>query len=168
MNELIQKISSYHILNYLFSGVIFCIFTQKFTHYIILQNNVFIDCFLCYFMGLCISRVGSLIVEPLLQKTKFITFESYEDYIQASKKDEKINILLETSNMFRTLTTMLLILCFVKCYEIIAIKFCFDIINDIVVSILLLGLILLFLFAYKKQCNYITKRIKNQKEMDKK
>lgn len=163
MSELIQKISSYNILNYLFSGVIFCIFVQQFTHYIILQNDTFIDCFLCYFIGLCISRIGSLIIEPIFKKTKFITFESYGDYLQASKKDIDIKMLVESSNMFRTLLTMLLVFCCVKCYECIAIKFQFDIINNIVAWIILLGLILLFLFAYRKQCNYITKRIKYHK-----
>lgn len=163
MSELIQKISSYNILNYLFSGVIFCIFVQQFTHYIILQNDTFIDCFLCYFIGLCISRIGSLIIEPILKKTKFITFEPYEDYIWASKKDDEIKILSESSNIFRTLLAMLLVFCCAKCYEWLAIKFQFNIIHNIVLGIILLGLILLFLFAYRKQCDYIIKRIKYYK-----
>lgn len=169
MGDFIQKISSYHIFNYLLSGIIFCALIKRFTQYNIIQNNTFIDTFICYFIGLSISRIGSLILEPILIRTKILKFYDYKDYLQALKSDNEIKILLEVSNMYRTLLSMFLIFCIVKIYELISIKYN---INFIVAGILIIiCFIILFLYSYIKQSKYIIKRIesyKNNNQGDKK
>ena len=72
MDTFLEKISSYNIFNYLLPGVIFTIFFQKITNLVIFQNNTILDAFLVYFIGLVINRVGSLCIEPILEKLKLI------------------------------------------------------------------------------------------------
>lgn len=157
MTEIIQKISSYNIFNYLFPGVLFCVLVDRFTQYTIMQNNILFDIFVCYFVGLCMSRIGSLIVEPLLRKMRILKFTTYREYLNASKKDDKIRSFVEVANMYRTILSMFLIFCIVKIYEVISIKYQ---INSIIEELLLLiGFMVLFLCSYIKQSGYITKRI---------
>ena len=103
MNELFNKISSYNILNYLLPGVLYVILINYFTEYSISHENVLIGVVLYYFIGLTISRISSLIIEPLLKKWKFVVFRDYRLYLNACKKDSKLDVLVETSNKFRVL-----------------------------------------------------------------
>ena len=158
MTEIIQKISSYNIFNYLFPGVLFCVLVDRFTQYAIMQNNILFDIFVCYFVGLCMSRIGSLIVEPYVDKNENLKIcHTYREYLNASKKDDKIRSFVEVANMYRTILSMFLIFCIVKIYEVISIKYQ---INSIIEELLLLiGFMVLFLCSYIKQSGYITKRI---------
>lgn len=165
MSELLQKISSYHILNYLLSGVIFCVCIEYFSCFAVLQHdNLFFDSFVYYFIGLIISRIGSIVIEPLLLKTNFVRYSKYEDYVKATKDDTKIEILLETNNMYRTFTSVFLVFGLVKVYECVARCLEFEPINKVALITLFIGVFLLFLFAYKKQSDYIDKRIESYKK----
>jgi hypothetical protein len=68
INELIDKVSSYNIFNYLLPGAIFTVFIENITNYRITQNDLLVNIFLVYFVGLIISRFGSLVVEPIFKK----------------------------------------------------------------------------------------------------
>ena len=163
MKEIIDKISSYNIFNYLFPGILFVIISKSITNYDFIQKDSILGAFLYYFIGMIISRFGSVIIEPFLKKIKFVIFKEYKDYVYASKLDAKIELLSEVNNTYRTLNSMMILLIILKFYNAISIKFNFD---DSISLILLSTLIfILFLFAYKKQTNYITKRIEaNQKD----
>lgn len=115
--------------------------------------------FVYYFIGLIISRVGSLIIEPLLKKTKLLNYADYKDFVICSKCDSKLDLFLEINNMYRTLISMLLLLMLLIGYQSLSEFIPF--IRNIQDILLLLCLLLLFIFSYKKQTNYITKRIKN-------
>ena len=123
MKEFLDKISSYNLFNYFLPGVIFVIILDNFTVYSFTQNNLVIDAFVYYFIGLVISRFGSLIVEPLLQKISFLNFADYREFITASKKDPKIDLLSESNNMYRTFSSMLILLIMLKLYELIELNF---------------------------------------------
>src|SRR3989338_258179 len=158
MNDILEKISSYNLFNYLLPGVLFVVILEKFTTYSFVQENLIVGAFVYYFGGLVISRFGSLIVEPLLRKISFLKFADYEDFVSASKDNAKIEILSETNNMYRTFTTMFLLLALAKVYEFIEYKL--PVIKDWNPYILILVLSLMFLYSYRKQTQYITKRIK--------
>lgn len=162
MTEVIQKLSSYNIFNYLFPGILFCGLIDRFTQYEILQNNILIDICVCYFIGLCISRIGSLVLEPLLRKAKILNFASYKDYLVAVEIDKKLESFIKTANMYRTILSMFIIFCMVKIYELISIE-C-QIPFTTIAILLLIGFIVLFLCSYIKQSGYITKRIIQIKE----
>lgn len=162
MKDLLDKLSSYNIFNYLFPGIIFVILAEKLTSCSFVQKDIVLGVFLYYFIGLVISRIGSLIIEPILKKLKFLLFAPYHDFVSASKKDSVINILSEANNMYRTFCSVFLLLILLKGYELIAKKF--SIFNDWKSEIIAIGLLVLFLFAYKKQTDYITKRVAASKE----
>lgn len=164
MSDIIQKISSYNLFNYLLPGIIFSVFLEKVTMYKIIQEDILINTFLFYFIGLCISRVGSIIVEPTLKWFKILKFGEYKDFIDISNVDPKIEILSESNNMYRTFVSAILGLLLVVFYENLQNKYNWTV--DTSMIILILILLFLFLFSYIKQTNYIRTRIESQKDKD--
>jgi hypothetical protein len=157
MKELVDKLSSYNLFNYLFPGIIFALSSKGVTGIDLIQENVFLGLFLYYFYGLLISRIGSLIIEGILKAARFVKFASYSDFVCASKIDEKINLLSENSNMYRTLLSMIFCLALLYLYTKLGEKIQWlDQYKYLLLGILLLTI---FLFSYKKQTKYITKRI---------
>ena len=157
MKDLLDKLSSYNIFNYLLPGIIFVVIAEKLTPFSFVQKDIILGVFLYYFIGLVISRIGSLFIEPILKKIKFITFASYPDFVSASKKDDKLDILSEANNMYRTFCSLFLFLIILKCYELISTKY--PVIANWNSEMIVIGLLIIFLFAYKKQTKYITKRV---------
>ena len=158
MKELLDKISSYNFLNYLFPGLLFAVLSTEITAYSFLQENLFVGVFVYYFVGLVVSRFGSLVIEPILRNLSFLKFADYKEFISASKKDSKIELLSEINNMYLTLCSMFTLLILLKVYEQIEIQF--TILKGLSAWILSVLLLLIFLFSYRKQTQYITKRIK--------
>lgn len=158
MNELLGKITSYNLFNYLLPGVLFAVILDKFTNFSLIQENVVIGAFVYYFVGLIISRFGSLIVEPILKKVSFIRFAEHQDFVSYSKQDPKVETLLEASNMYRTFTAMFFLLLLFKLYNFFLMKF--PILNESSLYILVALLLVMFLFSYRKQTKYISKRVK--------
>ena len=71
MEDLIKKISSYNLFNYLFPGIVFVVLAKMITPYSFLHEDIILGIFIYYFVGLSISKFGSLVIEPLLKKTSF-------------------------------------------------------------------------------------------------
>lgn len=159
MKGLLDKISSYNLFNYLFPGILFAVISNKFTSYSLLQDNLIVGAFIYYFIGLVISRFGSLVIEPLLKRISFLKFADYKEFISASKKDDKLELLSEINNMYRALFSVFILLPLLKLYELI--EFIFPILKYWNTYILVVLLLVLFLLSYRKQTNYITKRIKS-------
>lgn len=157
MKDLLGKLSSYNIFNYLLPGIIFSILVETFTSFHLLQKDIINGVFLYYFIGLVISRIGSIIIEPLLKSTNFVHFSHYPYFVSASKKDDKLEILSESNNMYRTFCSLFLLLILLKVYE--RISTCLPQINKWNAEVTVIGLLILFLFSYRKQNNYITKRV---------
>ena len=150
MSELLQKLSTYNIFNYLFPGVVFVILLNRYTGINLAVDDVILGMFLYYFFGLVLSRIGSILIEPALRCTKIVEFSDYARFIRASKLDDKIELLSEVNNMHRTIIAMLVVL--------LAISIC----NGSVTFLLttsLLGIVTLFVLSYRKQTSFITKRI---------
>lgn len=160
MKELLDKISSYNLFNYLFPGILFAALSKEFTRYSFLQENIVIGVFIYYFIGLVASRIGSLLIEPFLKKVSFLKFADYAEFISASKTDSKIELLSEANNMYRTLSSVFIFLLLLKIYELV--EYQLPILKQWNSYILLVLLLIMFLFAYRKQTNYITKRIKSK------
>lgn len=129
-----------------------------FTEYSISHDNVLIGVVLYYFIGLTISRISSLITEPLLKKCRLMEFREYKLYLNACKRDSKIDVLVETSNKFRVLLTMIVLVIITKFYQTVNIYF-FNTPESIEQYLLLIILVLIYMFSYRKQTSYINKRI---------
>jgi len=161
MKELLDKLASYHLFNYLLPGALFVILADKIANYDMYQTDIIFGLLLYYFIGLVISRVGSLIVEPFLKRVGFVAFADYNDFISASKNDPKIELISETNNMYRTFCTLFLLLLLLKIYKIV--EYAYPMIINWNEYILVGLLLVMFLFAYRKQSAYITNRVKANK-----
>ncbi len=157
MKELLERISSYNLFNYLFPGILFAVLSKEITAYSFLHENIIIGAFVYYFIGLVISRFGSLVIEPILKNLSFLKFADYKEFVSASKKDSKVELLSEINNMYRTITSLFVLLLLLKLYETVESQFIQ--LEDWRPYVLLVLLLIMFLFSYRKQTNYITKRI---------
>jgi len=164
MKDLLEKLSSYNIFNYLLPGIIFVILADSLTNFHFVQKDIIHGVFLYYFVGLIISRIGSIVIEPLLKWSRFVHFASYVDFVSASKADKSLEVLSEANNMYRTFCSLFVSLILLKIYERLSISF--PIIERWVAEFLIVGLLTLFCFSYRKQTQYITNRIQCAKRKD--
>ena len=71
MDNFFNKLENYNIFNYILPAIIFDIGCKIYINLTIIStSNVVIAAFAYYFVGLVISRIGSLIIKPLLWKLK--------------------------------------------------------------------------------------------------
>jgi hypothetical protein len=116
MKEFFEKISSYNMFNNLLPGILFVVIAKHITIYDFVQSDILLGLFLYYFIGLIIGRIGSLVIEWFLKKVNFIKYSLKEDFIATQEQDKRIDILLESNNMYRTLCAMGLFLLLLKLY----------------------------------------------------
>lgn len=157
MKDLLDKLTSYNLYNYLLPGIIFVVLLKELTSFSFVQENLVIGVFVYYFIGLIISRIGSLVIEPILKWTNFIKFGDYSRFVLVSKKDSKIETLSEVNNSYRTISSMFILLLALKFYETLVFKFTIQ--ESTSKLFLIILLLTLFLFSYRKQTKYITARI---------
>ena len=157
MNAVLEKLSSYNIFNYLFPGIVFVVIAETLTTFSFIQEDIILGLFLYYFIGLVISRIGSLVLEPSLKKLQFLRFAEYTAFVIASKTDEKIELFSEINNMYRTLCSLFLLLIAIRIYD--EITRILPIIYKWNVEVLVIALFILFVLSYRKQTQYIKKRI---------
>lgn len=163
IKDILDKISSYNIFNYLLPGILFVFLTKEITSYNLIQENNLIGAFLYYFIGMVVSRFGSLFIEPFLKRVRFLKFSDYKAFVTASKKDNKIELFSEVNNTYRTILSMFILLIFEKIY--LWIKVYYGLQHETTFIILTLFITMLFLFSYRKQTNYITKRIEANNQL---
>ena len=152
MKDLLDKLSSYNIFNYLLPGVLFAVFVDALTSFHIVQKDPVVGVFVYYFLGSVVSRVGSLIVEPLLQRFRVVVFAPYEDFVRASKADPKIDILSEANNVYRTICALMVCIGGVVLFEHAAAYY--PSIKTSMPWVLIIGLFALYLISYRKQTSY--------------
>lgn len=154
---LLEYLRRYDIWNNLFPGMIF-IYSYNIFWKVYDWNQIPIVYifFLAYFVGMIISRIGSICIEPLLKKIKFIIFIDYKFYLTAIECDNDIIELNTVNNVYRTILTGLIIFLLVFIKKEIN-NMCMFISSETVICNLFL--ILLFLFSYRKQTGYINKRV---------
>lgn len=85
MKDLIDKLTTYNIFNYLFLRVLFVVLAKATTDYDFIQENNLLGAFLYYFIGMTISRFRSVIIEPILKQINFVKFRYYKEYVKATK-----------------------------------------------------------------------------------
>lgn len=170
MDTFFSKLSSYNLLNYLLPGVLFCFFARKFWGFELLQDASDLEkLFIWYFFGLLISRLGSLYVEKFLIKINFIEYAGYSDYLQACRIDNSINDLSEVNNTYRTMLSLGLIILGGSLVNLIyhldmQAKLCSQgvlLLEKGKFCMLGFALVYIFCKAYKKQTDYIRKRVYN-------
>lgn len=157
MEKIFDKISSYNLFNYLFPGIVFGWIFVNLGFIILPVGNIFAVLVAAYALGLLISRVGSLILEPLLKRSRFISFANYEDYVRACDTDKKIELFVEQANSYRTILAGFVLTIFA--YPAVGFANWLQLSEDVrsIILIALGGLI--FAWSYKKQSEYVSKRV---------
>lgn len=152
-------------------GTLFLILIDKLSIYYLNIDNIPLLLFGGYCTGMVLSRIGSLPIEHWLKKWRFVVFAPYNDFKNAEAKDPKVTTLSAENNMYRT---------FLATFLVIAILYGLNMVHCISIFIhtpwmaliILMVLIILFLFAYRKQTSYLRKRVehiisKNDNEINK-
>lgn len=166
MEKIIEKMDSYNIFNYLLPGAIFDYMFEILFHMKLVQGNIVENLFVYYFLGMILSRIGSIIIEPICKKIKWVKFEDYGDFIKASEKDDMVKLLSEVNNTYRTLLSGGIVLIVFKIYFFIMEKL--SISNDINKIIAIVFIVVLFALSYRKQTKYVANRVKKVNEEESK
>jgi hypothetical protein len=162
ISKLIDRISDYHFLNNIIPGALFCVVLPYVSHYNLMGENVWYNLVVLYISGICISRLGSVVIEWLYKKIHIINFESHDRYAKAAAKAPFIKTLSMENNMYRTLIAVFVSLLLAKLSDWIG-SVCV-IWSENFQWILCLLLLVLFSLAYSKQTKYVVKHIKEQLE----
>lgn len=162
---MLEKLSSYNLLNYLVPGVITVLVVSKTTHFNLIQQDIWLGAFFYYFVGMLVSRFGSLIIEPILKRIKtkkgsFIEFANYGDFAKASSTNPKIEVLSEANNLYRSFISSFMCIGLLIVYD--HVRTISPVIINIEKPVVILLLIALFLFSYRKQTKYVSDRVKEE------
>lgn len=72
IKPIVEKISSYNLFNNLFPGILFCYLLKTMLGIVVVSNNWIENLVIYYFVGIVISRVGSIVIEPIMKKIKMV------------------------------------------------------------------------------------------------
>jgi hypothetical protein len=157
LKELSDKISSFNIFNYLLPGILFVVIAKELTGMDLILTRHLLGVFLYYFIGMVICLFGSLVIEPLLQRLNFVKFIDYKSFILAARNDDQLELLSHINNIYQSMVSLSVLLIVVKAYSYV--KYALAIPNSISIIFALIGIIVLFLFSYRKQAMHIARRI---------
>lgn len=160
--NILGKFSSYNFFNNLYPGVLFIYLLRVIYGIELVWNNWIEAISVYYFIGMIMSRFGSIIIETLLKKVALIKYVAYSDYIRANDIDPIINTLSEVNNTYRTLLAMFLCLLLFMIGTFLN-EICLNngvtfFQNHMDFGVLML-FVMLFGQAYIKQTSYIYKRV---------
>ena len=155
--KLVEKISTYQILNYMIPGSVLCLLLKYFVGYDLLTFSVIENIVVVYFVGMVNSRLSSLVLKPLLKKTKVINEADHKEFIIAEKEDAKLTLLSDMNNSFRSIANAMLILLLAYIIKHISVieTFVLENINWIAI----VSLLILFILSYRRQTEYVKERV---------
>lgn len=157
VKEVLGKLDAYEFLTNLLPGFFFGFGLQFLLKYQLPVRGDISDVLLYYFLGLIISRFGSVVVEPCLKKIHLIEYSTYSNFLAAEKSDSKLAPLLTSCNFFRSLLASALLFPAVWCLNWLADQW--NWLGNNWKAILVVALILLFFASYKKQVSFIRARV---------
>lgn len=162
MESILEKIDQYDLFINLLTGSVLALLITKTTSINFADGDAIELLFSYYFLGLVVSRIGSLLIGPVLKSTKFVSYTSYTDYLHAAKRDPKLEMLSQDNNLYRSIIS--------ACVIYIA-TFTFDrtvyqhshVFSGYFVLASAIFLLVLFTFAYRKQTSFISRRVNDNK-----
>ena len=157
MEKILEQIGTYNLFNYLLPGILFVYICKVANIIDLFQKDIITGVFIYYFIGMIISRIGSLFIEGVIKKVFKIKFAEYNNYLDAQKEDDKINLFIEINNTYRTIIAIPVTVGFTA--VIVQLHNYFKIEAWVIIVFVLIMISLLFSFSYKKQSQYIVKRV---------
>lgn len=155
----IDKLSQYNFLTNILPGTVLCIILKYLVGYDLIPDDYYQAGIVFYFVGMVNSRVGSLVIEPILKAISWVKFAPYSEFLRAEKEDAKLTILSQENNVFRSYISLMFISILGYIYKNCSLNLRLSLNNESLVLIVIL--FVLFLFAYKKQTSFIRKRVEN-------
>lgn len=153
-----NKISSYNILNYLIPGTVLCLLLEYLLGWSFFKfGNWYEAGVVFYFVGMVNSRIGSLVIEPILKKIWGNEFCAYRDYVIAEKNDSMIAKLNMENNVFRSFISVSFVLLLAMGWD--ALVDAYPQVKSYGVILVVIVVLVLFVHAYLKQVRYISKRV---------
>ena len=159
MKTITERLSQYNFLTNLLPGTILCTMLRYLVGFDVgFSTEWYRLIVIFYFVGMVNNRVGSLLVEPILRRFGIIKPMPYETYVLAEQHDEKIRTLMTENNVYRSCLSVCLIVLISFGYKWLMDRFCF--LEENTSLILLVFMIVLFVFSFRKQTRYISNRVK--------
>lgn len=109
--------------------------------------------------GVTANRLGSLILDPLLRKIEFLKKKDYPAFLHREKADQKLDALVANSGLYRTFFTTGLIYLGALAAAPVAAQLS---INNVFILLVIAGMVV-FIFALRKEDQYIHARIEAAK-----
>lgn len=162
---ILDKLSQYNFLTNILPGTVLCILLNYLVGYNLLLSDYYLAGILFYFAGVVNSRFSSLVVERLLKLMKIIVFAPYQDFVKAEKMDAKLTVISQENNTYRSYVSVLVLTLLAYLYKISFAQI--NLIRENEVLVLLVLLTLLFICSYRKQTNYVRKRVETNLNTDK-
>lgn len=162
VTKLLDKISAYQVVNYIIPGSVLCVLLKHMVGYDIIAFSMIENVIICYFVGLVNSRLGSLILRPILKKCRLVKDAPYDDFVNVEKYDAKLTMLSDINNVFRSFASVMLVLLIaygIKHIEIIE-KYIITNFNWIAI----LFLLIIFVFSIRKQTKFVKDRVEANKK----
>lgn len=152
--SLSEKLSAYQLFNFIYPGAVFLgILRFKGVQLGILEE-IWWFLLASYFLGMTISRFGSVVIEWVCLKFKWIEKYDIKKYSDSLAKDRFTGILLELTNTYRTICSMgtLLLFCTVSKYQ-----------QDDKCCVIIVELLFILLFgiSFVKQHHYLEDKLKD-------
>lgn len=156
---IIDNLSQYNFLTNILPGTVLCIILKYLVGYDLIPDDFYQAGIVFYFVGMVNSRVGSLVIEPILKAISWVKFAPYSEFLRAEKEDAKLTILSQENNVFRSYISLMFISILGYIYKNCSLDLRLSLNNESLVIIVIL--FVLFLFAYKKQTSFVRKRVEN-------
>lgn len=157
MSDLAYLISNTRIVSCLVPGAMMCVFINNYFRVDFLKNDALFNIIIFYAVGVVIGRVGSIVIEPFFKNIGLIEKDNYARFIEAEERNPKLNTIDEICRFYRSLVALMIIIIvglivsfFLKMYSL-WISF-----GALIAAILIL---VLMVFAYRKQSKYTIERI---------
>lgn len=160
METLLNLLSTYELFNNIFPGIIFSYFLNSEGYTLVVEKiDIYEKLFIYYFIGLIISRIGSLFLEPFFLKLEIIKFADYSKFLKAEENNNKIHTFVLVNNMYRSFIIVFFFNFLYLLYLILQNNFLFF--SLLPKLLIILSFFFLFVFSYRKQTEYIRKRVEN-------
>ena len=121
--------------------------------WLLLGLESFVIHFVAFVIGVIVGRIASIVISKFLRFIKFIEFANYKEYVAASKKDSRIETLLMNANFYRNILSTVILIFWLKMVVVLGINL--NVLKHIILSIILV----IFLFAFRKEEKNITGRV---------
>ena len=144
-------------MNHIIPGTALLLFFEYYFGIGLKQLNSYCFIIVSYILGIIIDRVGSFLFEHVVYKIYKGGGSDYKKYINACRKDDKIEVLATTKNLYRNLSASFLIILLSIIIKIITTHFQLN--KTLMLFLITMTLTILMIYSTIRIGKFIDKRI---------